>query len=147
MLIEVVRGLLVDDVFFLVLENFKRVVPRLLVDILLFVLENFIPVVPELFVTIDKVVSMYFVVDFSVVSKLVVVLKPFRVRSLTYRIYFLGLKIIFSYRVFTSFISETDVFFDFVMIVMTSVVLGNDTPTIAAIPLVSKTNPKTFKSR
>ena len=49
--------------------------------------------------------------------------------------------------IFTSFVSEADVFFDFVMIVITSVVLGNDTTTIAAIPLVSKTNPKTFKSR
>ena len=72
----------VED-FVFVLENFKRVVPGLLVDVFLFVLENFIPVVPELFVTIDKVVSMYFVVDFSVVSKLVVVLKPFR--SSTYK--------------------------------------------------------------
>ena len=69
MLIEVVRGLLVDAVFLLVLENLKRVVPGLSVDIFLFVLENFIPVVPELFVRIDTVVSMYFVVDFSVLSK------------------------------------------------------------------------------
>ena len=79
--IEVVPGVLVD--IFLFVLDFKRVVPGLLVDIFLFVLENFIPVVPELFVTIDKVVSMYFVVDFSVVSKLVVVLKPFR--SSTYK--------------------------------------------------------------
>ena len=92
MLIEVLRGLLVDDVVLLVLENLKRVVPGLSVDIFLFVLENFIPVVPELFVTIDKVVSMYFVVDFSVVSKLVVALKPFRVRSSTYKLNFFGLK-------------------------------------------------------
>ena len=85
----VVFGVLQSSVQIVVEEDFEfvleiiRVVPGLLVDAFLFVLENFIPVVPELFVTIDKVVSMYFVVDFSVVSKLVVVLKPFR--SSTYK--------------------------------------------------------------